>query len=64
MQPLGVLGLVLLPQQREGDVLVAAFGGDLGLVRSGTLNAGRPLRGGEQPRFERTLVESLGQGPR
>ena len=33
LQPLGVLGLVLVPQQREGDVLVAAFGVDLSPVR-------------------------------
>ena len=63
LQPLGVLGLVLVPQQREGDVLVAAFGVDLSPVRNGALNAGRYLRDGEQPRFERALVELLGQGP-
>ena len=64
LQPLGVLGLVLLPQQREGHALAPAFGVDLGPVRGDTLNARRDLRDGEQSRFERTLVEPLGQRPR
>ena len=58
-----MLGLVLLPQQRERDVLGAALGVDLGPVRNGTLNANGHPGAGEQPRFERTLVELVGQGP-
>ena len=63
LQPLGVLVLVLLPQQRQRHPLAAALGVDLSPVRNGALDIGLNRRDGEQARFERGLVERLGQRP-
>ena len=64
LQPLGVLGFVLLPQQRQRHPLAAAFGVDPSPVRNGAFDTGLDWCDGEQPRFERGLVERLGQRPR
>ena len=47
LQSLGMLGFVLLPQQRQGDPWTAAFGVDLSPIRNGPLDASRHLGAGE-----------------
>ena len=62
-EALGVDGLVLLPQQREGDALAAAFGVNASPIGNRALDASGHRGGGEQPPFERALVEPLRQRP-
>ena len=63
LKPLGVDGLVLVPQQREGDALAPALSVHAGPVRNRAFVSSRHRGGGEQPPFERALVELFGQRP-
>ena len=63
LNPIGMLGLVLLPQQRQGDPLAPQLGVNVRPIRHRTLRRRRHTGAREQPRFERPLIHPLGQWP-
>ena len=63
LNPVRMLGLVLLPQQRQGDPLAPQLGVNVRPIRHRAPSRRRHTGAGEQPRFERPLVHPFGQRP-